>query len=137
MKTTILIIGVIKNGDKILLRKKLDGSPPYKETWYIFGAELNAENQNPEEVLKAILKKQTGIEIKPTERLGWDTETKPNHDGEITFYVYLDYLCEYVSGDLVPAEGIEKLEWASISELGNYDLVPPSRKLFTKLGYLK
>ncbi len=136
MKTTILVIGMIKNGEKILLRKKPDGSPPYKETWYIFGGELNADNQNPEEVLKSVLKKQTGIDIKPTERLDWDTETKPNHDGEITFYVYLDYLCEYVSGELNPGEGIEKLEWVPISDLRNYDLVPPSKKLFTKLGYL-
>ena len=136
MKTTILVIGIVKNGDRVLLRKKPDGSPPYKETWYLFGGELNADNQNPDEVLISTLKKQTGVDIKTTERLGWDTETKPDHDGNMTFYIYLDYLCEYVSGDLVPAEGIEKLEWVPIEQLSSYDLVPPSRKLFKKIGYL-
>lgn len=28
----------MKKDDAILMRKKPDGSPPYKETWYIFGA---------------------------------------------------------------------------------------------------
>lgn len=136
MKTTILVIGVIKNNDTVLLRKKPDGSLPYKETWYLFGGELNTDNQNPEEVLKATLRKQIGIEINPVKRLGWDTESKPDHDGETAYYVYLDYLCEYVSGDLIPGEGIERLEWVPISELENYDLVPPAKKLFAKLGYL-
>ena len=136
MKTRILVIGIAKKGEGVLLRKKLDGSPPYKETWYLFGNELNSENQNPEEVLKLIFKKQTGIEIKPLKRLGWDTETKPDHDGIITFYIYLDYLCEYISGEPVLTEGMEKLEWVAIEELANYDFVPPDRKLFKNLGYL-
>lgn len=136
MKTTISVIGIVKNGDRVLLRKKPDGSPPYKETYYLFGDELNADNQNPDKVLISILKKQTGIDIKITEHLGWDTETKPDHDGNITFYIYLDCLCEYISGELVPAEGIEKLEWIPVEQLSSYDLVPPSRKLFKKIGYL-
>ncbi len=136
MKTTILVVSIVKKDNQVLLRKKPDGSPPYKETWYLFSGELNPENQNPEEVLISILKKQTGVDIKPIERLGWDTETKPDHDGNITFYVYLNYLCEYVSGELIPSEGIEKLAWVSIEQLSSYDLVPPSRKLFKKIGYL-
>ena len=70
MKTTILVIGIVKNGDRVLLRKKPDGSPPYKETWYLFGGELNADNKNPDEVLISTLKKQAGVDIKTTERLG-------------------------------------------------------------------
>jgi NUDIX domain len=134
MKTTVLVIGVVKKGDTVLLRKKPDGSPPYKETWYLFGAEINAEN--PEKALQEILKKQTGISVNTSTRLGWDTETKPDHEGKLTFYIYLDYLCEYISGELVPGQGIEKLEWVHISKLPDYDLVPPSKKLFKRIGYL-
>ena len=39
-------------------------------------------------------------------------------------------------GELVPAEGIEKLEWVPIEQLSSYNLVPPPRKLFKKIGYL-
>ena len=136
MKPTILVIGIVKNGEKVLLRKKPDGSAPYKETWYLFGTELNGPDENPEDALRKALKEQAGVEIKPTERLTWDTETKPDRDGEESLHIYLDYLCEYLSGELVAGEGIEKLEWVPIEQLASYDLIPPSRKLFKRIGYL-
>ena len=48
MKTKVLNIAVIEYEGKILMRKKPDGSLPYKETWYAFGGEVT-EGKNPEE----------------------------------------------------------------------------------------
>jgi len=135
MKVKILVVGVVKKGNKILLRKKPEGSPPYKETWYLFGGELTG-NIPPEKAIQNQLKKQAGIRVKMTQQLGWDTEIKEDHDGERKVFVYLDCLCKYVSGKLQPAKGIERLEWVDIKKLGKYDHVPPSRKLLKKLGYL-
>lgn len=136
METKTLIIAIVQNGNKVLLRKKPDGSPPYKETWYLFGGELVA-GSSPEKILQETLKKQAGINIKLVKEFGWDTEVKKDHDGVEKMFVYLDTLCEYVGGDLSPAPEIEKLEWVDTDKLKDYDLVPPSRKLFEKLGYLK
>lgn len=135
MKVKILVIGIVKKGDAILLRKKPEGSPPYKETWYLFGGELTGST-TPERTIQNQLEKQAGIKIKMTEQLDWDTEVKKDHDGERKLFVYLDCMCEYLSGELQPGEGIERLEWVNIKKLGKYDHVPPSRKLFKKLGYL-
>ncbi len=135
MQTKVLVIGVIKKGDTVLMRKKPDGSPPYKETWYLFGGELTSET-NPDEALQSIVRKQTGIEITLGDRFRWDYETKVDLDGIEKFFVYLDVLCEYKSGEPVAGEGIERLEWIPISELANYDLVPPSIPVLKKLGYL-
>lgn len=135
METKILIMGVITNGDKILMRKKPDGSPPYKETWYIFGGELTT-GITPEEAIVEQVKKQTSININFIKPLGWDTETKKDLDGIEKRFVYLDCLCEYVTGELKPTEDIERLEWVKINNLKNYDIVPPSKILFKKLGYL-
>lgn len=136
METKILIIAIVQKENRVLLRKKPDGSPPYKETWYLFGGELVA-GSNPEEILQETLKKQAGINIKLVKELGWDTETKHDHDGIEKMFVYLDTLCEYVDGELSPAPEIEKLEWVEIDKLKDYDLVPPSKKLFSKLGYIE
>ena len=73
------------------------------------------------------MKQQTGIDIKVPEQLWWDTETKPDNNGVETFFVYLHTVAEYVSGNLHPAEGIEKLEWINVADINNYDIVPPSR----------
>ena len=123
-------------GNKILMRKKPEGSLPYKETWYIFGGELTAD-LTPEEAIKNQVKKQTSIDINFVKSLGWDTETKKDLDGVEKLFVYLDCLYEYVSGELHPSSDIEKLEWVEIENLKNYDLVLPSKALFRKLGYLQ
>lgn len=136
MKTKILVIGVVKKEDAVLMRKKPDGSLPYKETWYLFGGELTPD-LTPQEAIINEVKAKTGIDIKVSENFSWDCEIKKDLDGEKKFFVYLDTLCEYVAGEPQLSEGIEKLEWISITELDNYDIVPPSRILFKKLGYLK
>lgn len=134
MKTRILAIALIKNNDKILFRKKPQGSPPYRETWYMFGVDLNSPDWQT--LLASSVKSQTGINITVEKTLGWDTEIKPDAAGEQTFYVYVDCLCGYKDGELKPGPGIEKLAWVPVNELKNYDIVPPSIKLLTRQGYL-
>lgn len=136
MKTKTLLIAVIKKGDSILMRKKPDGSLPYKETWYLFGTE-DVGSKPIEETLKSWVKSQTGIEIKLLEYLGQAKETKIDTDGEKKCFVYKNWSCGYVTGDLKPAIGIEKLEWIPGTELRKYDVVPPSKVLFKQLGYLE
>jgi ADP-ribose pyrophosphatase YjhB (NUDIX family) len=135
MQTKVLIIGVVKKDNAILMRKKPDGSPPYKETWYLFGGEVSVD-KTPDEVIIETARAQTGVNIKVNQKFSWDTEIKNDLDGIKKYFVYLDVLCDYIDGELTPGPGIEKLEWVEIEDLPNYDIVPPSRILFQKLGYL-
>lgn len=136
METKVLIVAIIRNDKgEILLRKKPDGSPPYKETWYIFGAELVA-GQPIEATLQAHIRQQTGLEISVEQRIGWNTEVKADLDGVTKQFVYLDVICHDLGGTLTPAPGIERLEWVATERLHEYDNVPPSVILFKKLGWL-
>jgi len=135
MKTKVLVVAVVKKQDAVLLRKKPAGSPPYEETWYLFGGELEPDSM-PEVAAQSIVRSQAGIEIQMAEQVSWDTEVKADLDGEIKQFVYLDAIFEYVSGELAAGPGVEKLEWVPINKLSQYDNVPPSVELFTKLGYL-
>ena len=135
MQTKILIIGIVKKDGAILMRKKPDGSPPYNETWYIFGAEATFD-VDPNQAIINELRAKSGIEVSVKNKISWDTEIKNDLDGIEKFFVYLDVECEYVSGDIVVGEGIEKIEWVKPEDLASYDIVPPSRVLFEKLGYL-
>lgn len=127
MKTKILAVCHIRKGDSFLLRKKPDGSPPYKETWYSFGVEVGEGNFDIEKALIESVRDKTGVTIEVTEKLWWDTETKPDHNSEQTFFVYLHTIAEYVKGELQPGKGVEKLQWINANDLGNYTIVPPSR----------
>lgn len=135
MQTKVLIVGVVKKDGAILMRKKPAGSPPYKETWYIFGAEATSD-VDPDEAIVGEVYARSGVTVGVTNKVSWDTEVKNDLDGIEKFFVYLDVECEYVSGDIQVAEGIEKIEWVKPEDLSSYDIVPPSRILFEKLGYL-
>lgn len=136
MQTKVLIIAIIENQNgEVLLRKKPDGSMPYKETWYMFGAELQP-GIAVEELLIDHIRNQVGITVQLKDQIGWDTEVKQDIDGIEKQFVYLDTICEYSSGELTLTNGIEKLEWVAKDRLAEYDNVPPSVKLFEKLGWL-
>lgn len=134
METKVLIVGVVIKDGAVLMRKKPDGSPPYKETWYIFGA-VATPDIAPDQAIKDEVRHKAGIAVVVTSKISWDTEVKKDLDGIEKFFVYLDVQCTYESGELKKSEDIEKLEWVKIEELKNYDIVPPSRILFEKLGY--
>lgn len=136
MQTKVLIIGVVKKDGAILMRKKPDGSPPYKETWYMFGAEVTPE-VNPDQALIAEVFAKSGVTVEIKNKFSWDTEIKHDLDGIEKFFVYLDVECEYVSGNIRIGEGIEKIEWIKPEDFDKYDIVPPSKVLFQKLGYMK
>ncbi len=132
----VLVIAVVKKGNTVLMRKKPDGSPPYKETWYLFGGEVSAD-KTPDEVIKATVLAQSGITIDVTQKFSWDTEIKNDLDGVQKYFVYLDVICEYAAGELKAGPGIEKIEWVAEEDIKTYDIVPPSRELFKKLGYIQ
>ncbi len=136
MQTKVLIVAVVKNIEgEILLRKKPDGSPPYKETWYIFGAEL-IPGVELQKTLADHIHKQAGIRVENFQQISWDTEVKKDLDNIIKQFVYLDVLCDYAEGDLTLSEGVERLEWVPTDKLKQYDNVPPSVELFKKLGFI-
>ncbi|TAK57412.1 hypothetical protein EPO17_02020 [Patescibacteria group bacterium] len=132
----ILIVGNIKKGDSILMRKKFAGSKPYLETWYSFGTEF-IPGQDPRDTFVGYIQGFVGVIIRPTKRVFWDTEIKEDHDGITKQFVYLDLELEYVSGEPFVPEGLEKVEWILIANLSKLDVVPPSVAFFKKLGYLE
>ncbi len=135
MQTKVLIVAVVKKDGAILMRKKPAGSPPYLETWYIFGAEATSDT-DPDQAVIDEVRSKSGVTVNVKNKISWDTEVKNDLDGIRKFFVYLDVECEYESGEIIVAEGIEKIEWVRPEDLANYDIVPPSRILFEKLGYI-
>jgi len=135
MQTVILIIGLVKKGDSILLRKKPAGSKPYMETWYSPGTEF-APGKDPAQAFIEYLKNYVGITVRMTKQLPEDTEVKADRVGVVKQYNYLNFEFEYVSGELELPEDLEKIEFVPVDKLQRLDIVPPSVKMFKRLGYL-
>jgi len=135
MLNKILIIGVIKKDNTILMRKKFPGSQPYKETWYSFGCEF-VPGEAPEDTFQKYIKNLLSIDISPLRQLSWDTEKKSDYDGIEKQFIYLELEFSYVSGQhIVPSE-FEDVQWIALEKLKDLDVVPPSVQLFKRLGYV-
>jgi ADP-ribose pyrophosphatase YjhB (NUDIX family) len=134
MKTVLMAIAVIKQDDKILIRKFDPAKNPYTEPWGLFGGRLDGGGTIVE-MLNRELKERWNMTVVITQQLTWDEEQKTDHDGEKKRFIYLDALCELESGEPTPINPNEELRWVEINKLGEYEQVPPGVKLFRKLGY--
>ena len=135
MKTVLMAIAVIKDDNRILLRKFDPSKNPYKEPWGLFGGRLEGDGIIVE-LLNKELKDRWNITVTIKDQLGWDEDQKADHDGDEKRFIYLDALCEIASGDPVPTNQNEELRWVPIADLPQYNLVLPTVKLFKKLDYL-
>lgn len=135
MDTVLMVIAIIKDGNKILLRKVDPAKNPYKEPWALFGGRIEGEGE-VNELLNAELKSRWDMSVSIEEKLWWDEEVKTDHDGNTKRFIYLDALCSVKSGSITPANKNEQLERVEMSDIGTYSLNPPSVVLLKKLSYL-
>ena len=137
LTTKKLIIAVIEKDGSILMRKKPLDSPPYKETWYLFGCEPVSNQDNPT-TIKNYLKSELGIDVEiSNESILPDLEIKQDHDGIKKNFIYINLRCKYLGGTPKIPKGAERVRWIPKDKLSEYDIVPPSVKLFKKLGWLQ
>ena len=135
MNTVLMPVAVIKNEDKVLLRKMDPEKSPYKELWALFGGRV----ENGGSIVDALNKELSdrwNFTVSIAEKLWWNEETKVDHDEIEKRFVYLDALCNILSGEPKPVNENELLVWVPIGELKQYDLNPPTRTLLARLGYL-
>jgi len=130
-----MAIAIIKDGNKILLRKVDPAKNPYTEPYALFGGRIDGEGK-VDELINVDLKKRWDMSVSIDEKLWWDEEIKTDHDGETKLFIYLDALCSITSGSVTPVNQNEQLKWVELSDLSSYSLNPPSAVVLKKLSYL-
>ncbi len=111
-KTPILATGaVVFRGSDVLVIQR--GKAPYKGHWSIPGGKV--EYGEPiEEALKREVLEETGVEINILGLIDVYEALPTVHSD--THYVMADYVCEWVSGEAVPADDAEEAEFVPFSE---------------------
>lgn len=135
MKTVLMAVAVVKDGDKVLLRKMDPAKNPYQEPWALFGGRIEGDGPIVDSLNKE-LSGRWNFSVNITEKLWWDEETKVDHDGEEKRFVYLDALCSVEGSQPEPVNQNETLEWVAVADLGDYDLNPPTKTLLQRLQYI-
>lgn len=137
MKTILMTVAVVKDGNKILIRKMDPERSPYEQLWALFGGRIEDNEGSVGDSLNQELNSRWNFTASIVEKLWWDEETKVDHDGEEKRFIYLDVICEIENGQPRPLNEKEILEWVEISNLRNYDLNPPTKTLLKRLEYLE
>lgn len=135
MKTVLMPVAVVKDGDKVLLRKMNPAKSPYDQLWALFGGRVEGES-SVNEALNKELMNRWNFSVSIVEKLWWDEEVKVDHDGEEKRFVYLDAICNIAEGNPYAVNQNEALEWVSVNDLREYDINPPTKTLLTRIGYL-
>lgn len=156
MNTRYIVCGVIQSGDKVILGKKAKGRPPYPDVWHTPGGGTedrqlseklfntrDFDNEYFHQELKREMKEELGIEIKNIKNIVPEFRNSPreaetqNKEGEMTHYYFLEYLCEYASGELKPDDDLAEAKWVNRGELKEVSLTPPSQEMYRELGWIK
>ncbi|MEI6478031.1 MAG: NUDIX domain-containing protein [bacterium] len=155
MHTRYIVSAIVQQNDNILLGRKAKGKPPYPDAWHLPGGGIEEPEQAAaliekmelnDPYLHAELRREVmeelGIEItnircivpefRPTVR---QAETV-NKDGEPTHYYFLEYLCDFASGEVVPGDDLAEARWFSKDELKGLVLTPPSQEMYRELGWI-
>ena len=155
MQKRIIVVGIVTDGNKILLGKKAKGQPPYPDFWHTIGGgvkdleraeklveEKNYDDQYLHEELRREIREEAGITIKNIKNICPRYKDKPrksitkNKQGIDTGYVFLEYLCELDYGKAVPSDDIAELIWVEKSNLKDINLTPPSVEMYKELGWM-
>ena len=133
MKHRIVATSIIKKENFILLGQKHPWKWPYSYTWHFPGWWIDFEIESTDEAMKREIKEEVWINVKNLQKIAWDTDIEPDKNLIETYYLFLQYLCEYESGTLNPWDDLNHVEWVEINNLLKYNLNKHSLKFIKKL----
>lgn len=155
MNVRYIVCGIVQKGDMVALGKKAKGVPPYPDVWHTPGGGADDSEQAEslyrkgdfdnvyfQNELKREMKEELGIEITnirnivPIYRSEPRQAETPNKHGEMTHYYFLEYLCDYASGDLCASDDLAEAKWVDKNELKDISLTPPSQAMYKELNWI-
>jgi len=115
---------VLVHEGRVLLVKR--GKEPLRGRWVVPGGTVEL-GEGLEQALVREIEEETGLVVRPLEVVTVFDRIQ-REDGVVRYhYVIVDYLCEYVSGELRAGSDAEAAVFAAPSELAAYEL--PSKAL--------
>ena len=125
------VAAVTVRGREVLLAER--GKPPSLGKWGIPGGAVEVGETREEAVVREVLE-ETNVLVKPVDLLtifdsiSRDEESKVRHH-----YILFEYLCEYVSGEVIPGTDAPDARWVSIDDLGSVNIMPYTRRFIEKV----
>ena len=119
---------IVRDGRVVLIRR---GKEPLKGRWVVPGGTLEWGEGLEDAVVREI-GEETGLLVRPRALLTVFDRIDRGPDGVRYHYVILDYLCEWVSGDLCAGSDAAEAAWVPAGELSAYDVPPKALEVIAQ-----
>ncbi|TRO51995.1 NUDIX domain-containing protein [Candidatus Bathyarchaeota archaeon] len=108
------------------------GKEPRKGMWGIPGGVVEVGETLMEAVKREVFE-ETHIAVEPIELLAVFDSVSRDESGKIHFhYVLFEYLCNYVSGDVVAGDDAPDARWVDIDDLDSLPIMESTRRFIDK-----
>jgi ADP-ribose pyrophosphatase YjhB (NUDIX family) len=111
---------LVFRGDEVLLVRR--GQEPAINSWSLPGG-LVELGETIEAAIHRELEEETGIAVRLLGIAAVLERIFPDPDGRIAYhYVLVDFLCDYVEGELTPGSDITAARFVPLSDIPGFDL---------------
>lgn len=126
----VAVGAVIFHDNKVLLVKR--SKAPAKGQWAIPGGKVKPGEEIHQALIREI-KEETGLEIKVGEVVYVFDVIEKNRTSEILFhYIIIDYLCEYIGGDLKAGDDALDARFFLADDINKIDINEKTKTLLSK-----
>ena len=124
------VAGLILHEKKVLLT--IRGKEPSKGMWGIPGGVVEV-GETLEDAVKREVLEETGLQVKPIRLITIFDTIRKDCNGDIQFhYILFEYLCEYISGDLIAGDDAPDARWVSVDCFDSIPIMPSTRRFIEK-----
>lgn len=118
---------VVWRGDAVLLVRR--GRAPRKGDWSIPGGLQELGETVGETALREV-REETGLTVRLTDQLGVVDSVRRDDAGRVEYhYTLIEFAAEWVSGEPVASDDVDRALWVSQDELDNYALWTETRRI--------
>jgi ADP-ribose pyrophosphatase YjhB (NUDIX family) len=124
----IVTVGlIVRKGDQVLIIQR--GKEPSKGRWTIPGGAVEL-GEALREAGRREIAEECGIDVSVGKVADVFERVVRDGDGRVRYhYVIIDFLADYVSGDIRPATDVDDARWVRKEELGTFDITERARQL--------
>jgi ADP-ribose pyrophosphatase YjhB (NUDIX family) len=123
--------GVVLRGDELLLVRR--GMPPSQGLWSLPGGALEL-GEELSAGLEREIREECGISIQIGPIVGVFDAIFPDQDDRVQYhYVLIDFLADYLAGELIAGSDASEAIWTPFTEYLNFDLVEGTRQFLANI----